>query len=278
MKKCRVIKEVRSQSAIDGAGVHLVRVLGNNDVKDFDPFLMLDSFDTTNASDYIAGFPMHPHRGIETITYLISGEIEHEDSLGNKGSIHSGEAQWMTAGSGILHQEMPQTSERMLGFQLWLNLPRSEKMVEPNYMDITKEQIALKRMEGAEIRVLSGSFEEATGVTPRYLPASIYDISLSKGRKIDIPVKPEETPFIFFMEGDALIEGRRILDKTAVLFDSGDSIAVHASPDSDSRFIFFSGRPLKEPISWGGPIVMNTQEELMSAFDELRQGTFIKHK
>ncbi len=278
MKKCRVIKEVRGQSAIDGAGVHLVRVLGNNDVKDFDPFLMLDSFDTTNASDYIAGFPMHPHRGIETITYLISGEIEHEDSLGNKGSIHSGEAQWMTAGSGILHQEMPQTSERMLGFQLWLNLPRSEKMVEPNYMDITKEQIALKRMEGAEIRVLSGSFEEATGVTPRYLPASIYDISLSKGRKIDIPVKPEETPFIFFIEGDALIEGRRILDKTAVLFDSGDSIAVHASPDSDSRFIFFSGRPLKEPISWGGPIVMNTQEELMTAFDELRQGTFIKHK
>lgn len=278
MEQCRIIKEIKGQKAVDGAGVRLVRVLGSNDVKEFDPFLMLDSFDSEDPSDYTAGFPMHPHRGIETITYLISGEIEHEDSLGNKGLICSGEAQWMTAGSGILHQEMPQKSERMLGFQLWLNLPREKKMVEPEYLNITKDQIALKHMDGAEVQVLSGNFEEAVGVTPRYLPITIYDISLSKNRKIEIPVKPEETAFLFLIEGDAMIEEKRILNKTAVLFDHGDRITVIAPQDSDSRFIFFSGKPLQEPISWGGPIVMNTHEELMTAFEELQKGIFIKHK
>ncbi len=278
MKKCRIIKEIRGQKAVDGAGVRLVRVLGSNDVKAFDPFLMLDSFDSLEASDYVAGFPMHPHRGIETITYLISGEIEHQDSLGNEGTIRSGEAQWMTAGSGILHQEMPQKSERMLGFQLWLNLPSEKKMTAPSYLSIIKDEIALKCVDGAEIRVLSGSFEEVSGITPRYLPATIYDILVFKGSEINIPVKSEETAFIFLIEGDAWVEEKRVLSKTAVLFDKGESITVMAPPDSDSRFIFFSGKPLQEPISWGGPIVMNTQEELNCAFDELREGTFIKHK
>jgi redox-sensitive bicupin YhaK (pirin superfamily) len=278
MKKCRIIKEIRGQRAVDGAGVRLVRVLGSNDVKAFDPFLMLDSFDSLEASDYVAGFPMHPHRGIETITYLISGEIEHQDSLGNEGTIRSGEAQWMTAGSGILHQEMPQKSERMLGFQLWLNLPSEKKMTAPSYLSIIKDEIALKCVDGAEIRVLSGSFEEVSGITSRYLPATIYDILVFKGSEINIPVKSEETAFIFLIEGDAWVEEKRVLSKTAVLFDKGESITVMAPPDSDSRFIFFSGKPLQEPISWGGPIVMNTQEELNCAFDELREGTFIKHK
>lgn len=278
MKKCKIIKEIRGQRAVDGAGVSLVRVLGNRDTRDFDPFLMLDSFDSTEASDYIAGFPMHPHRGIETITYLISGEIEHEDSLGNKGSIRSGEAQWMTAGSGILHQEMPQKSERMLGFQLWLNLPREEKMTDPSYLSIVKEQIGLKQIDGAEVRVLSGKFEDAVGVIPKHIAASIYDITLFKGKEIDIPVNSEETAFIFLIDGDAVIEGKTILNKTAVLFDHGDSITITAPQESDSRIIFYSGKPLHEPIAWGGPIAMNTEEELMTAFSELQQGTFIKHK
>ena len=278
MKRCNMIRTVRGQRAVDGAGVRLVRVLGGNDVKDFDPFLMLDSFDSTDASDYTAGFPMHPHRGIETVTYLISGEIEHEDSLGNKGVIYSGETQWMTAGSGILHQEMPQKSERMLGFQLWLNLSRAEKMTEPAYLSITQDMVATKKSEGAEIRVLSGSFNEAAGIVPRHIHATIYDIRLLQGKEIEIPVKPDETVFVFLIEGDAFIEEKRLLSKTAVLFSRGESIAVLAPPDSDSRFIFFSGMPLNEPIAWGGPIVMNEQEELKLAFDELRQGTFIKHK
>lgn len=278
MKKCKIIKEIRGQRAVDGAGVSLVRVLGNRDTRDFDPFLMLDSFDSTEASDYIAGFPMHPHRGIETITYLISGEIEHVDSLGNKGSIRSGEAQWMTAGSGILHQEMPQKSERMLGFQLWLNLPREEKMTDPSYLSIVKEQIGLKQIDGAEVRVISGKFEDAVGVIPKHIAASIYDITLFKGKEIDIPVNSEETAFVFLIDGDAVIEGKTILNKTAVLFDHGDSITITAPQESDSRIIFYSGKPLHEPIAWGGPIAMNTEEELMTAFSELQQGTFIKHK
>lgn len=276
MNRCKVIKTIQGQKAIDGAGVHLVRVLGVNDVKDFDPFLMLDSFDSTDPSDYTEGFPMHPHRGIETVTYLISGEIEHEDNLGNKDVIRSGEAQWMTAGSGILHQEMPLKSERMLGFQLWLNLPRAEKMTEPAYLSITQDMIATKSVNGANIRVLSGNFEDKVGIMPKHIPATIYDIHLSKGNEIEIPTKPDEKVFVFLIEGDAYIEEKRILSKSAVLFDNGESIVVLAPPDTDTRFVFFSGKPLEEPIAWGGPIVMNTQEELKLAFNELRQGTFIK--
>lgn len=277
MKKREVIKEIRGQRAVDGAGVRLVRVLGLRDTADFDPFLMLDSFDSTDPADYLAGFPTHPHRGIETITYLISGEIEHQDSLGNKGTIHSGEAQWMTAGSGILHQEMPQASQRMLGFQLWLNLPRSEKMADPAYLDITAGQIGCKRTETAEIRVLSGRYEDVAGVTPRHITATIYDVNLSAGAELTLPVDGTENAFVFLIEGDAVIDGRRISEKTAVLFGDGDVIAVAAPPEAATRFIFCSGKPLREPIAWGGPIVMNTETELNAAFSELRQGTFIKH-
>lgn len=278
MKKREIAKMVRGQRATDGAGVRLVRVLGNRDVKDFDPFLMLDSFDSTDPADYTAGFPIHPHRGIETITYLISGRIDHEDSLGNQGTIHAGESQWMTAGSGILHQEMPQVSDRMLGFQLWLNLPREEKMTDPAYLSITKEMIPTVKRDKAEIHVLSGRFEEAGGVTPAHIPATIYDVALSKGGKIELSTKPEETVFIFLIEGDGVIDAQWIASKTAVLFEEGDSITVSAPPKSDLRFIFFSGRPLGEPVAWGGPIVMNTMEELGHAFDELQKGIFIKHK
>lgn len=268
---------VRGQRAVDGAGVRLVRVLGYRDVTDFDPFLMLDSFDSQDPADYVAGFPMHPHRGIETVTYLIAGRIDHEDSLGNKGSIRAGESQWMTAGSGILHQEMPQPARRMLGFQLWLNLPRAEKMTDPAYLSITEEMIPVVRRDKASVRVLSGQFEGAVGVTPRHIPAAVFDVTLEAGGTITLPTAPEETVFVFLIQGDGVVGGREVPEKTAVLFGEGESAAVSAKPDSDLRFIFFSGKPLGEPVAWGGPIVMNTREELEHAFDELRQGTFIKH-
>lgn len=277
MKECKIINEVRGQRAIDGAGVHLVRVLGRSNVIDFDPFLMLDSFDSTNPADYLAGFPMHPHRGIETITYLISGEIEHEDSLGNKDTIRAGETQWMTAGSGILHQEMPQRAERMLGLQIWLNLPAAQKMVEPAYLSIEKDDIAIYEEDGVQIKVLSGEYKGAKGVTPHYIQASLFDVDIEQGREVSIPKKEGENAFVFLIEGDAIIEGRRIASKTAVLFGEGEVITVKAPADSKARLLYFSGKPLKEPISWGGPIVMNTKEELNHAFDELQRGTFIKH-
>lgn len=278
MSKCKIIKEICGQKAVDGAGVHLVRVLGLNDVKDFDPFLMLDSFDSVDPSDYMEGFPMHPHRGIETITYLIEGEIEHEDSLGNKGVISAGETQWMTSGSGILHQEMPQRSERMLGLQLWLNMPRSGKMAEPAYLSITKDMIGTKEVGKNTVKVLSGRYEEVVGVEPKHIPATIYDVHLFNGEEIELAVDKEETVFVFLIDGDAYIDDKRIKSKTAVLFDKGDSISLLAPKDSEARIIFFSAKPLHEPIAWGGPVVMNTQEELNHAFDELRKGTFIKHK
>lgn len=277
MKKREIAKLVRGQRTTDGAGVRLVRVLGRGDVQDFDPFLMLDSFDSTNPSDYTAGFPWHPHRGIETITYLVSGRIEHEDSLGNKGVILSGESQWMTAGSGILHQEMPKPSQRMLGFQLWLNLPKGEKMAPPAYLGITREMIPRVTADGAEVLVLSGSYGGAEGVTPRHIPATLLDIALRRGKALEIETKPGETVFVFTLEGDAIAGGRAVAEKTAVLFAEGDTVSVAAPTDSDARVIFFSGRPLREPIAWGGPIVMNTYEELQLAFDELDRGTFIKH-
>lgn len=277
MRHREILKTIRGQRAVDGAGVSLVRVLGNRDVYDFDPFLMLDSFDSTDPADYTAGFPWHPHRGIETITYLISGKIEHMDSLGNKGAIESGECQWMTAGSGILHQEMPLASERMLGLQLWLNLPKSEKMADPAYLGITQEMMPVVETEQSSVRVLSGRYNGVTGVTPRHIQAGILDVSLKKNGSITLPTKPDETVFAFLITGDAVINAQLIYEKTAVLFGAGDSVTIEATPDFALRFLLFSGKALHEPIAWGGPIVMNTREELDLAFDELRKGTFIKH-
>lgn len=278
MKNREIIRQINGQRAVDGAGVRLVRVLGYNDVEAFDPFLMLDSFDSTDPSDYIAGFPLHPHRGIETITYLISGKIDHQDTLGNKGSIGSGECQWMSAGSGILHQEMPKVAERMLGFQLWLNLPQKEKMTYPTYCSITRDMIPRIKVGRAEVGVLSGRFGETEGLVPQHIPAAIYDIVLPKGEELSIPTQFDETVFVFLIEGSAVISEKSVSAKTAVLFGEGDYITVSAPPTSDLRLIFFSGKALHEPIAWGGPIVMNTNEELMFAFRELKENTFIKHK
>ena len=278
MSRRPIKRMVQGHPAVDGAGVHLVRVLGIRTVEDFDPFLMLDSFDSTNPADYVKGFPMHPHRGIETITYLIAGDIEHQDSLGNRGSIKSGQSQWMTAGSGILHQEMPQASPRMLGLQIWLNLPSREKMAEPAYFDITADMIKTVRADAATVRVISGEYQGERGVNPRHIAATLYDVSLKPGGETVIPTREDENVFVFLIEGDAVIEGKAVPEKTAVLFGSGSEIAVAAPAGRESRFIFFSGRPLHEPVAWGGPIVMNTEDELETAFAELEAGAFIKHR
>ncbi len=273
-----VVKTVRGIRTTDGAGVRLTRVLSQRETRDFDPFLMLDSFDSLNPSDYLAGFPMHPHRGIETITYLIAGRIAHEDSLGNKGEILAGESQWMSSGSGILHEEMPKASPRMLGFQLWLNLPAAEKMSEPTYLSITREMIPVVAQDGAKVHVISGAFAGAKGVTPGHIQAAVMYVELDAGAQLTLPACTGDTCFVFTILGDALVDGNPLPEKTAALLGEGDSVHLSATADAPARVIFYGGRPLAEPIAWGGPIVMNTQQELAFAFEELERGTFIKHK
>ena len=274
----QVKKSVTGHKAVDGAGVHLVRVLGNSTTKDFDPFLMLDSFDSKNPDDYIKGFPFHPHRGIETITYLIHGEMEHQDSLGNKGVIGNGESQWMTAGRGIMHQEMPGASPRMLGGQIWLNLPKDSKMTHPLYFDITKDMIPMVKADFGEVRIISGKYGSSEGVRPKNIQATLLDFLVEPGKSAEIPTIDGENVFVFLIEGDAEINGDKYDEKTAVLFqEEGSGIKVSASKKHPSRFIFFEGRPLHEPVAWAGPIVMNTDEELRATFLELEDGTFIKH-
>ncbi|HIT90789.1 MAG TPA: pirin family protein [Candidatus Merdenecus merdavium] len=278
MKTREIKRQIRGQRAVDGAGVELVRVVGHRDVYDFDPFLLMDGFDSENPEDYMKGFPMHPHRGIETLTYLLHGEFEHKDSLGNVGSIKSGEAQWMTAGSGILHEEMPKVSKKMLGLQLWINLPQKEKMSQPEYHDLTKENIKEIDEENAFIRVLSGNYKgKVQGFEPQHVKASVFDVTVKPGKEVVLDTKEDETVYIFFIDGNGYIGDEFIPSKTAVLFGEGSQIKVKA-PEEGTRFVFFSGKPLKEPIALGGPVVMNTQEELNIAFKEMRSGEFIKHK
>lgn len=272
-------KIVSGKSAVDGAGVKLVRVIGKRDTIDFDPFLMLDAFDSVNPEDYVKGFPWHPHRGIETITYLIQGDIEHGDSLGNKGSILDGECQWMTAGSGIIHQEMPKASERMLGVQLWLNLPAKDKMVQPKYHQITKAEIPVIDEGEKKIRVIAGSYNGVKGATCGNYVKSLYlDVEMNPGSKWVLNVDGDTTLFIYILQGEGRFGpngGELGSAKHAILFDEGVIFRAEAS-GTGLRFLLIAGRPLKEPIAWGGPIVMNTQEELDIAFKELDENTFIK--
>lgn len=279
MNEFRTINKVITGSrAVDGAGVSLVRVIGYHDTEDFDPFLMLDAFDSRNPEDYIKGFPWHPHRGIETITYLIKGDIEHGDSLGNKGSILDGQCQWMTAGSGIIHQEMPKPSERMLGVQLWLNLPAKYKMTAPKYRSITMEDIPVIEEQGKRIHIISGDYKGSRGAAKGDFVKALYlDVEMEPGSEWVIDTEGEDTLFIYIMEGEAKFgeEERLIQEKHAVLFSHGNKLKA-VTADNKARFLLFSGKPLKEPIAWGGPIVMNTKEELDTAFKELDNNTFIK--
>lgn len=280
MKKA-VRKIVKGDHTQDGAGVKLVRVISRPDVELFDPFLLLDAFDSHHSEDYVKGFPWHPHRGIETVTYLIHGEIEHGDSIGNVGRINDGECQWMTAGSGILHQEMPKPSERMLGVQLWLNLPAKDKMTEPKYRDIVHNEVPVVNAFGKSVKVISGEYAGQKGaVNPDYVQMTFLDVHLSPETPFVLDVTKGDNCFIYIVEGSGVVESEEehpVSSKQAVLMGEGDYLHLK-SDHKGLRFLFFSGAPLKEGIAWGGPIVMNTKEELNQAFKELEQGHFLKHR
>ncbi len=305
---------VESTPTMEGAGVKLRRAFGFGDTTEFDPFLLFDDFRNDRPGDYLAGFPWHPHRGIETITYVLAGTVEHGDSLGNRGAMGPGDVQWMTAGSGILHQEMPKgdSEGRMHGFQLWANLPRALKMTNPRYQDISARDIPeVTDDDGTRVRIVVGDFWGKTGpvegvaADPRYL-----DISVPPNRTKRIPVESSRHAFAYvfagsgtfrdastpravqtelvgppalegslqsFGETEPVTQPSMIGNRSLVLFDSGDEITVTAG-DEGIRFLLVSGRPLEEPVAWYGPIVMNTKDELRQAYSELQNGTFIKHR
>ena len=272
-----------SRPTMEGAGVSLRRAFGFGNEHLFDPFLMLDDFRGDDPSKYSAGFPWHPHRGMETITYVIDGEVEHADSLGNAGSIGAGDVQWMTAGSGIIHQEMPASDEsgRMGGFQLWANLPASHKMIDPRYCGIDSADIPEVVTEGALVRVICGTVAEITGpVTDIVSEPEYLDVAIIANRTWTHDTTPGHTVFAYLFEGSACFgeetEAVCAENGTVVLFDDGDRVAIKAGPNG-ARSLLVSGQPIGEPIAWGGPIVMNTREELERAFEEYRQGTFVKH-
>lgn len=274
----RMIKnKVRGFRTTDGAGVSLVRVLGNTTVETYDPILMLDSFDSTNPEEYTAGFPIHPHRGIETISLVVKGNMVHKDSLGNEDGITDGEVQWMTAGSGILHEEKLPASDKMLGVQLWLNMPRKHKMAPPEYHSIKKEEIKEIPIDGGTLRLISGQYKEHKGFMGKYLPIDYYHIILNANNKFTIETEKDKSVLVFLLSGDAKVAGETISEKTAVKLTNGDSLDIE-SIHEDIQILFISSDKLEEPVSWGGPIVMNTREELDLAFRELRDGSFLKEK
>ncbi len=299
----RKIKKVwKSIPTMEGAGVRLNRGFGFHEVPQLDPFLLFDCFHSDHRDDYVKGFPWHPHRGIETITYVLDGDVEHQDSMGNKGIIRSGDVQWMTAGSGIIHQEMPQgdAKGRMWGFQLWANLPKSQKMMDPRYREVTAGQIpAVKTAEGATVRVICGEVGGMQGPVREIMTDPEYlDVSLPAGKIFTHSIKPGYTVFAYVVEGEGYFDpdrspfghetvGAQYLDLkppcacaegAIVLFEpAGDTVLVTADK-KPVRFLLVSGKPLKEPVAWYGPIVMNTKDELKTAFHEYESGTFIKKK
>jgi redox-sensitive bicupin YhaK (pirin superfamily) len=298
----RKIRRVfKSRPTLEGAGVHLKRAFANREVSLFDPFLLLDDFRSRDPQHYLAGFPWHPHRGIETITYILDGKVEHGDSMGNTGVIGPGDVQWMTAGSGIIHQEMPKgdSSGRMGGFQLWANLPAVQKMIDPRYRGIASGQIPrVDAGKGVKIRIISGKVGRQEGavrdivIDPEYL-----DVTLDPGTEFRHPTKKGHTMFAYVIEGRAAFcseknpfnyetemvsyfEFKRdpfLADGTLVLFTDGEELRVTTDEDP-VRFLLISGKPIGEPVAWYGPIVMNTQAELETAFEEFERGTFIKHE
>jgi len=291
---------IKAKPTIEGAGVHLRRAFGFGNTQEFDPFLLLDDFRNDKPEDYLAGFPWHPHRGIETITYILSGKVEHGDSLGNQGVLEAGDVQWMTAGSGIIHQEMPRgdSDGKMHGFQLWANLPSSLKMTAPRYQDVQSADIPeVVDDDGTKIRVICGSIWGATGpvdgiaAEPQYL-----DVSVPPGKRKILPVETTRHAFAYVFAGSGRFcnasaplevptEGVGWSDtslseeadnRSLVLFDRGDEISIQAG-EKGIRFLLVSGKPIEEPVAWYGPIVMNTQEQLRDAFAEYKAGTFLKH-
>lgn len=290
-----------SQPTIEGAGVHLNRAFGFHELPLLDPFLLLDDFRSENPADYKAGFPWHPHRGIETITYVMDGDVEHGDSMGNKGNISAGDVQWMTAGSGIIHQEMPKGNSKgqMMGFQLWANLPKKSKMMDPRYREVKRKDIPIISMpDGITIRVICGEVNSTQGpvqdivTDPEYL-----DVEIPTGKSFTHLVKADHTVLAYVIDGEGYFDSSRIPfdhdvaginyfdmkppcvcgNGTLILFDEGTYVTV-TTKNHSVRFLLIAGKPIKEPIAWYGPIVMNTKEELRQAFQEYQDGTFIKTK
>ncbi len=296
----RILKIVKSRSTIEGAGVHLHRAIGFSAPETYDPFLLLDDFRSDTPEHYLRGFPWHPHRGMETITYVLRGEVEHGDSVGNRGVITPGDVQWMSAGSGIIHQEMPKgdADGAMYGFQLWANLPAANKMMDPRYRAITASEIPVVRDPGgATIRIIAGTMGGETGpvrdvvTKPQYLdvglpPNATFDHATPRGHTVFAYIFEgragfckQEDPFSYEAESDRYFDQERdrlIGDRHLVHFTDGDFVAVSTQAEP-VRFLLVSGQPIREPIAWRGPIVMNTQQELRVAFDEIDRGTFIKH-
>lgn len=265
----------------DGAGVKLRRCFGYHQIPDFDPFLMMDFFDSTNPADYTNGFPWHPHRGIETVTYLIKGEIEHGDSIGNQGVIEDGQCQWMTAGSGILHQELPQPSPEMLGVQVWLNLAADNKMTEPQYGDITEKIISVYEDQNKKVHIIAGEFEGLSGEIQRTdTKPTFFDVELKAESEFIFELPAEFNAYAFLIRGEVNFDPESEDIKhypQGVLYESGKKIRINTG-ENPGRFLFLAGKKLEEPVAWGGPIVMNTRAELQTASRELDIGTFIKNK
>ena len=291
---------IKSKPTLEGAGVHLRRAFGFGNTSDFDPFLLLDDFRNDVPADYLSGFPWHPHRGIETITYVLAGTVEHGDSMGNSGAIAAGDVQWMTAGKGIIHQEMPKgdSAGRMHGFQLWANLPASLKMTDPRYQEVKAPDIpVITDDDGTEVRLVCGSFWGKKGPVDGIAADPIYiDVTVPPRKKRTLPVETTRHAFAYVFAGSGKFsnasgplevptEGIQWEETSAppaeadnrslVLFDRGDEVTVQAGEDG-VRFLLVSGKPLGEPVAWYGPIVMNTQEQLKQAFEELQKGTFLK--
>lgn len=285
MTRVRRIKNTyKASPVVEGAGVHLKRVFGHHQAPELDPFLLLDDFHSNEPDKFEKGFPWHPHRGIETISYILEGNVAHGDSLGNKGTIAAGDIQWMTAGSGIVHQEMPRGDDqnRLWGFQLWANLPADHKMMPPRYQDISAAEVPEAKLEnGASIKVICGRVNDVQGpvtgivTDPRYL-----DVTIPAGTVFTLDTLPGHTVMAYIIDGEACFDPDTQVvtgTDTLVLYAAGDAVGI-ITTDRDVRFLLMSGRPLNEPVAWQGPIVMNTDEELATAFDEYRNGTFLKHQ
>jgi hypothetical protein len=257
----------------DGAGVNLTRIIGSSDLNMLDPFLLLDEFGSENPDDYIAGFPPHPHRGFETITYMLNGKWQHKDSAGNEGKLGEGSVQWMTAGRGIIHSEMPiQTDGLARGFQLWLNLPKEKKMIEPAYQDIESEQIPIVKEKAGTVKVISGNFHGTVGPGQSHTPVLILDIQLLENSELTIPLTDGWNVFSFIYEGDVFAGQKLSKGQLAVYEKDGD--VDFKTKDNKARIFFAAGEPLNEPVARGGPFVMNTRGEVLQAFEDFQNGQF----
>jgi len=271
-----VLKVVRGMATSDGAGVRMTRVLGTPEAQMFDPFLMLDHFNTENADDYIGGFPDHPHRGFETVTYMLEGRLRHADNTGREGMIETGGIQWMRAGRGIVHSEMPEQREgAMRGFQLWVNLPSHLKMSEPGYQEFDADKIPVEtRDAGVQVKVIAGATSQGTvgPVGGGAVDALFFDVVTPKGARFAEPVSGGRNAMIVVYDGAVAIAGRRVDALGAAFLGDSDETVVEA--EADSRFLLIAGKPIGEPVAWGGPFVMNTREEVMQAFEDYRSGRF----